>query len=302
MSRESEPALALEARIGALPCWRTKVTIEPLRGGLSNVAFVVDDGAARYVVRCGQDIPVHHVFRDRECAATIAAHAAGLSPELVHAEPGIMVIRYVAGRTLDEIDLAANIPRIVPLLKTCHGVVARRVEGPANLFWVFHVIRGYLRILQRASARPHADLARWGTLADTLEGAQMPLPIVFGHHDLLPGNFIDDGERLWLIDWEYGGFGTAMFDLANLAANGRFAPADDRRLLEAYFEKPVRDDVQRSFDAMKVASALREATWAMVSQIHASVPGVDYHSHAADFLARTELALAQFDDRHGGVR
>ena len=297
MARKSAPAL--EARIAALPCWRAKVTIEPLRGGLSNVAFVVDDGHARYVVRCGHDIPIHHVFRDRERAASIAAHAAGLSPELIHAEPGIMVIRYVAGKTLVEADLAANIARIVPLLETCHHAVARRVEGPANLFWVFHVVRGYLRTLERGSARPRADLARWAALVDALEAAQMPLPIVFGHHDLLPGNFIDDGKRIWLIDWEYGGFGTAMFDLANLAANGRFAPADDRRLLEAYFAEALGEDVQRSFDAMKVASALREATWAMVSQTHASVPGVDYRSHAADFLARTELALAQFEARHG---
>ncbi len=71
---------------------------------------------ARYVVRCGHDIPIHHVFRDRERAASIAAHAAGLSPELIHAEPGMMVIRYIAGKTLVEADLAANIARIVPLL------------------------------------------------------------------------------------------------------------------------------------------------------------------------------------------
>jgi thiamine kinase-like enzyme len=275
--------------------------MEPLRGGLSNVALVVDDGAARYVARCGDDIPIHYVFRDRERAASIAAHAAGLSPELVHADPGIMVIRYVRGNTLVEADLAANIARIVPLLHTCHRDVAHRVEGPASLFWVFHVIRHYVRTLQIGPAREGADLARWAALADALEATQMPLPIVFGHHDLLPGNFIDDGERLWLIDWEYGGFGTAMFDLANLAANGRFAPAEDRRLLEAYFEAPVSDDVQRSFDAMKVASALREAMWAMVSQTHANVPGVDYRSHASDFIARTELALAQFEDRHGRV-
>ena len=50
----------------------------------------------------------------------------------------------------------------------------------------------------------------------------MPLPIIFGHHDLLPTNFMDDGKRLWLIDWEYGGFGTAMFDLANIASNNQF--------------------------------------------------------------------------------
>jgi thiamine kinase-like enzyme len=294
-------ALALETRAAALPCWRTRVTIEPLRGGLSNVAFAVDDGGERFVVRCGHDIPIHHVFRDRERAAGVAAHAAGLSPEVVYAERGIMVIRFVAGRTLVEADLVANIARIVPMIKTCHRDLARRVDGPAKLFWVFHVIRGYVRALQAGPRRSGVDLARWAKLADSLEMAQMPLPIVFGHHDLLPGNFIDDGVRLWLIDWEYGGFGTAMFDLANLAANGRFASIDDRLLLEAYFEAPVTDEVQRSFDAMKAASALREAMWALVSEIHMSVPGVDYRAHAEDFLVRTELALAQFEDRHGRV-
>ena len=68
-----------EARIAALPCWRGKVKLEPLHGGLSNTAFVVDDGRERYVARCGDDIPVHHVFRDRERAASVAAHAAGLA-------------------------------------------------------------------------------------------------------------------------------------------------------------------------------------------------------------------------------
>ena len=57
----------------------------------------------------------------------------------------------------------------------------------------------------------------------------MPLPIVFGHHDVLPTNFMDDGQRLWLIDWEYGAFGTAMFDLASIAANNSFDAAGRAR-------------------------------------------------------------------------
>ena len=69
----------------------------------------------------------------------------------------------------------------------------------------------------------------------------MPLPIVFGHHDLLPGNFIDDGRRLWLIDWEYGAFGTPMFDLANLSANGEFDAAQDEALARGLFRRPMSD-------------------------------------------------------------
>jgi thiamine kinase-like enzyme len=291
----------VEARIVALPCWRGKVTLEPLHGGLSNTAFVVDDGSERYVARCGGDIAVHHVFRDRERAASIAAHAAGLSPELVYAEPGIMVLRYIDGRTLAEGDMRANIARIVPLLATCHLELARHLAGPANMFWVFHVIRDYARTLQAAGGSNDDELARYVALADALEAQQMPLPIVFGHHDLLPGNFIDDGQRLWLIDWEYGGFGTAMFDLANFAANGSFSLADDRLLLEAYFRQPVSEDVSRSFDAMKVGSALREALWAMVSATRLNVPNADYRAHAADHFARTEAALARYAERHGDL-
>ena len=291
-------AVDLEGLVAALPCWRGKVAPAPLAGGLSNTAFVVDDGRERYVVRCGDDIPEHHVFRDRERAASIAAHAAGLSPELIYAEPGVMVFRYVEGRTLSEADLPANLERIVALLSACHRKVARHLAGPANTFWVFHVIRDYVRTL-RVAPEDAATLSTYGAMADALEALQVPLPIVFGHHDLLPGNLIDDGKRLWLIDWEYGGFGTAMFDLANLATNGRFTSTDDIRLLEAYFERPLTGGLRRSFDAMKVASALREAAWAMVSANYLAVPGVDYRAHAAEYLRRTEAARAQFVERYG---
>ena len=125
-------ALDLEARIAALPCWRGKVKLEPLHGGLSNTAFVVDDGSERYVARCGGDIPAHHVFRDRERAASVAAHAAGLSPEVVYAEPGVMVIRHIDGRTLAEPDLRANIERIVPLLATMPPRAGAPPRGPGE--------------------------------------------------------------------------------------------------------------------------------------------------------------------------
>ena len=271
-------------KVARLSCWRGPVALEPLKGGLTNIAFVATDGAEKFVVRCGDDIPVHHVFRDRERAASVAAFEAGLSPELVHAEPGITVLRFVEGRTFVEADLAKNIGRLVPLLKDCHTQVGRHLRGPANTFWVFHVIRDYV-------TRLDAD-RRYLAAADRLEQAQVSLPIVFGHHDLLPGNFIDDGRRIWLIDWEYGGFGTAMFDLANLSSNGSFGPAEDATLLDAYFAGKVDDDLRRAFHAMKAASALREALWAMVSDVHLKTPGVDYKAHARDYLARFEMLLS----------
>ena len=258
--------------------------MEPLKGGLTNVSYVADDGAEKFVVRCGGDIPVHHVFRDRERAASRAAFEAGLSPEIVHVEPGITVLRFIDGRTFGEADMRANLHRLVPLLKTCHREVGRRLQGPASMFWVFHVIREYVR-------SANAD-SKYLALADELERRQVPLPIVFGHHDLLPGNFMDDGKRLWLIDWEYGAFGTAMFDLANLSSNGEYDAAQDETLLAAYFEGPVSPELKGAFAAMKAASVLREALWAMVSDIHLKTPGVDYRAHAQEYLKRFDRLLS----------
>ena len=274
---------ALLDRLARLPCWQGEVSLKPLTGGLTNLSFVVEDRGEKFVVRCGGDIPVHHVFRDRERAASRAAFEAGLSPEVVYVEPGITVLRFIEGRTFGEADLRENIARLVPLLKTCHREVGRRLQGPANMFWVFHVIRDYVRVA-------NAD-EKYLALADELEQRQVPLPIVFGHHDLLPGNFLDDGKRLWLIDWEYGAFGTAMFDLANLSSNGAFDAAQDDALFDAYFTGRADAGLRQSFAAMKAASALREALWAMVSDVHLKTPGVDYKAHAQDYLARFEKLM-----------
>ncbi|CAN5480135.1 phosphotransferase family protein [soil metagenome] len=274
----------MEERLKRLVCWKRPVTLKPLTGGLTNLSYVADDGVEKFVVRCGGDIPIHHVFRDRERAASRAAFEAGLSPEVVHVEPGITVMRFIAGRTFGEADMREQLARIVPLLKTCHSEVGRRLQGPASMFWVFHVIRDYVRAA-------NAD-TKYLAIADTLERRQVSLPIVFGHHDLLPGNFMDDGKRLWLIDWEYGAFGTAMFDLANLSSNGEFDAAQDEALLANYFEGAVSPELRGAFAAMKAASALREALWAMVSDVHLKTPGVDYQVHANEYLRRFERLMA----------
>ncbi|TAJ84838.1 MAG: choline kinase [Reyranella sp.] len=283
-----KPETDLEERIERLRCWRGPVAMSPLMGGLTNISYVVEDGGEKFVVRCGEDIPVHHVFRDRERAASEAAHAAGLSPEIVHLEPGLMVMRHLEARTFTEADLRANIGRLASLLKRCHRDVGQHLAGPPNFFSVFRVIRDYARSIAAAESLFTSDLPRYLDAAGKLEHQQAPMPIVFGHHDLLPGNVMDDGKRLWLIDWEYGGFGTPLFDLANLSSNGGFTEADDAALLDAYFEGEVTKAIRRSFDAMKAASALREAMWAMVSDAHLHVPGADYKAHAREYLKRFE--------------
>jgi thiamine kinase-like enzyme len=172
------------------------------------------------------------------------------------------------------------------------------ITGPAFAFWVFHVVRDYAHTL-RDSRNPLAkripDLL---AINAELESAQLPLRIVFGHNDLLPANIIDDGKRLWLIDFEYAGFNTAMFDLAGLASNAGFDAAQSDALLAAYFSHPSHDAVRASHAAMQCASLLREALWALVSEMYLNAPGADYDAYARQNFDRFDAALAAYRTRY----
>jgi thiamine kinase-like enzyme len=291
--------MTAEAKVRALSFWKGPVSLVPLKGGVSNASFTVRDGADTYVARVGDDYPAHHVFREAEVIASRAAFVAGLSPEMVYAEPGIMMVRFIEARTYSEADVRSNAQRCVEIVKRCHRDMPSRISGRANFFWVFHVLRDYFHTLAVANHRHAASIPTWMHDLVRLEAAQVPLPIIFGHHDLLPANFMDDGTRLWLIDWEYGGFGTAMFDLANIASNNQFSEMAEHQLLEQYFERAPDEALLRAFYAMKTASALREAVWGMVSEIHLAAPGVDYVAYARDYLARYEQVLANYNARFG---
>ena len=293
--------ITAEDRVRRLPIWKGRPEITPLKGGVSNASFTVVDTAGKYVARVGEDYPCHHVSRQREGIASRTAFAAGLSPEVVHAEPGIMVLRFLAARTYGEAEVRANTERCVEIVRRCHRDLGRRVTGPGSIFWVFHVLRDYAQTLKAGRHRHVADISRWMATVDRLEAAQVPLPIVFGHHDLLPTNFMDDGKRLWLIDWEYGAFGTAMFDLANIAANNSFEEPGERQILDLYFDKAPDQATLRAFYAMKTASALREAVWGMVSELHLNAPGVDYVAYAAEYLGRFERVLADYNGKFGAT-
>ncbi len=226
-----------EARIAALPIWSGRPALAPLAGGISNLSYTATDATGKYVVRLTRDFPFHHVFRDREVMVSRAAHAAGFGPEIVHAEPGLMVSRFIDGRVLTAADVRASIPRIAAFLARFHRDMPAAISGAGFIFWVFHVNRDYVRQLREIGSVPRAE--HWLAVNAELEAAQLPLPIAFGHHDLLPANLIDDGTRLWLIDYEYAGFGTAMFDLANLSSNNGFSHQDRRRLARTLLRRPA---------------------------------------------------------------
>lgn len=282
-------------RIRALPLWRGEIAVSPLGGGLTNHNFVVEDGAAKYVVRLGEDIPAHQVMRFNELAAARAAHAAGISPRVVHAEPGVTVIDHIDARTYGEADVRAEgaLARIVPLVRACHRETPRHLRGPALIFWVFHVIRDYAATLDEGGSSHKAVLGEFLKIAEALEAAAGPFEIVFGHNDLLPANILDDGDRLWLIDWDYAGFNSPLFDLGGLASNNRLTEAQEREMLTLYFGAAPDDALFHRHHAMKCASLLRETMWSMVSEITSTLDE-DFAAYTAENLGRFRAAHSDF--------
>ena len=278
-------------RAASLPCWRGRVDPEPLGGGITNTNFTVVDGADKYVVRIGDDIPLHQISRSNELAASRAAFAAGLSPEVVHSEPGALVLRYVEGRTFGPEDVRdpRNRTALVELVRRCHREMPRHFRGPAAIFWVFQVVRDYAHTLRDGASRHLPLLPRLLHEAEALEGGVGPVEIVFGHNDLLAANILDDGRRLWLVDWDYAGFNSPLFDLGGLASNSELDDAARLALAEAYFERPLDDALARSLAAMTAASLLRETMWSMVSEIHSALD-FDYAAYTAENLRRYEAA------------
>ncbi|WP_456386499.1 phosphotransferase [Profundibacter sp.] len=282
-------------RINALSIWHGDITTAPLGGGRTNLNFTVKDDTGHYVVRFGEDLPEHQLLRFNELAASRAAHAAGLSPAVVHVEDGLTVIDYIESKTLGESDVGSPemLARIIPLLHRCHREIPKHYRGPALIFWVFHVIRDYAATLRDMGSAYVTELGQYLQICEVMEAAAGPFDIVFGHNDLMAANFLDDGKRLWLIDWDYAGFNSPLFDLGGLASNNSLTEAQEQNMLELYFEGPVSDGLLHRYHAMKCASLLRECMWSMVSELTSKLK-IDYAAYTVENLGRFNRAYDTF--------
>ncbi|KIC12031.1 choline kinase [Leisingera sp. ANG-M1] len=284
-------------RIRSLPLWQGAIEARPLDGGITNVNFLVEDQAGKFVVRVGDDIPLHQVMRFNELAASRAAHAAGLSPAVVHASGGLTVLEFIESRTLSEADVRRPemLPRVLELVKSCHRDVPGHLRGPSLVFWVFHVIRDYAATLTELGSAHLPLIPELVETGNRLEREAGPYDMVFGHNDLLCGNFLDDGRRLWLIDFDYAGYNSPLFDLGGLASNNGLSPQQEDWMLETYFEAPVTAGLCHRYSAMKCASLLRETMWSMVSEITSDID-FDYAAYTAENLARFRAAMNDFQN------
>jgi thiamine kinase-like enzyme len=275
-----------------------ELTIEPLDGGLTNRNYLVRADGEAFVVRvAGAGTGLLGIDRDREAACAQAAAAAGVGPEVIAylREPTLLVTRFAMGELLETESLRQpmTLRRVAQALRRCHDYPA---PAEAADFSPFAAARRNHALAQERHAPMPPELGHaLGVLARIERDGRAEEPPCLCHNDLLPANLIDDGHRVWVIDWEFAGRGDRFFDLGALAANSEFDEEQELLLLTAYFGE-VRPQQLRRLKLMRLTSDLREATWgylqAAISNLHEPEYYRDYgRRHLVRFLAGSEALV-----------
>jgi len=264
--------------------------VEVLGGGITNHNFKIDLAGDSYVLRiAGQDTSLLGIDRSVEHEASLAAAAVGVGPDVVaFVEPeGYLVTRFIEGSVvpLDRMRETASIGRVAQALRAVH-------RGPSlpGRFISFRVVEDYRTTAFSHGAEVPPSYAWARQVARRVERARGAFPERPCHNDLLNANFIDDGTRIRIVDWEYAAMGDVFFDLANFSINHEFGRDERQMLLAAYFGT-VRPEDERALELMLFMSDFREAMWAVV-QGAVSELDFDFGAYAHEHFERMETTAA----------
>jgi len=235
---------------------------------LNNEIWRVSSGSRVWALRIGQAEDTLGQDRDQEAIATVTAAQAGVSPAVSHASNGVLLLDWIDGRTLGISDFdEVGVQRLARLLRASH------VTAPPGLLTLGDTVE---RMLSRATARGARVPDGVEPALRRIRAAEPPAPVLT-HHDIWPNNVIDDGNRLWLVDWEFAGSGDGMFDLATVAQAANLDSDGERALLEAY----GATGCTRRLAEARWSIGLFEGAWALAMHTaHGSNGGFDYAEHA----------------------
>jgi thiamine kinase-like enzyme len=210
----------------------------------------------------------------------------GVGPEVVAfiRPEGYLVTRFIEGAPIAESEM-----RQPERLRSVGATLRRIHDGPAipGLFVPFRIVEAYraLALSRGVKIPPEYDLAQ--AIARRIELACLTAPLELRpcHNDLLNANFIDDGSRIRIVDWEYAGMGDPYFDLGNFSINHQLDAGQDAILLAAYLGETPSPALAARLTLMRVLSDFREAMWGVLQQ-GISTLDVDFVAYAAEHFDR----------------
>jgi thiamine kinase-like enzyme len=249
--------------------------VRELPGGLTNRNYQVTTPDGSFVARISSDgSELLAIDRDCEYRNSLTAAAAGAGAPVIEYRPQdrLLVIAYLEGRTFSAADVAdqENIPRIAEACRRLHS--GGRF---GNDFDMFDIQRRYL---SAARSRGFKIPAGYDDLAPQFSAAEKALAVraegtVPCNNDLLPANLIDDGQRIWLIDYELSGNNDACFELGNIAAEAQLSSEALAGLVTAYYGRPRRSKIAR---AWLLGGLVGMYGWALWGAIQNGASPIDY--------------------------
>ena len=266
-------------------------SVEVLGGGITNHNLKVSRPDGVFVLRIsGPNTELLGIDRSAELEATRAAAAVGVGPEVVaYVEPeGWLVTRFVAGEIppLERMREPEALRRVAATLRAVHS--GPPVRGRFN---AFRIVEDYRTTAFERGIEMPAGYVSARQVARRIEHLRRAAPERPCHNDLLNANFIDDGQRLHIVDWEYAGMGDVFFDLANFSVNHDLDEQARDLLLKAYFGT-LRAADRRILELMRFMSDFREAMWGVV-QTAISDLDFDFAAYADEHFERAERTAAE---------
>lgn len=266
-------------------------------GGLTNLNYLVDTGDERLVMRVPGAGTGEYIDRTAEEVAARSAAAAGVNAEVLFfdASDGLMVTRFVDGAVTmnpQRFRDLGSVARAGKALRQLHTAA----ETFGSDFLLFSMIDDYKRLIAEKGAELPAGYHEAEATADATRRAleAAPRPLVPSHCDPLCENFLDTGERMVVIDYEYGGNNDPMWDLGDLSVEGLFTPEQDAALLRAYFDgEAPASDVGRMV-AYKAMCDLLWTLWGVLQHANGNLAD-DFWAYAVGRFERCQALMASPD-------
>jgi thiamine kinase-like enzyme len=294
--RVSSP-ITIDEVIEKVPEWKGKsLSVSPLSGGLTNINYRVDVDGMSFVVRIpGANTELLAVDRSNEYHNTLAAAETGVCPRIVHYLPdtNVLVRDFIRAETMskDKLQRTGMPTRMAQAIKQLHS-------GPRFMhdFNMFRLTEHYLRIVQEHDVRIPTGYRDYLPQVARIEAAlaRNPLPSVPCHNDLLGENYLDDGQSLWLIDFEYSGNNDPTFELGNTCQEQQFDEPRMAEMCTAYFGGDYPDMLAR----MRLNMIMSDVGWTLWGVIQANIStipfdfwswGIEKWDRAKETMASDEL-------------
>ena len=236
---DKQAILAELWRIPGFEASRAEDFIVERQGGLTNLVYKLDfGGGRRFILRIPGKGTEEYIDRAVELHNARVAAGAAVSAEVIHGDEttGVMMTRFIDGivtmspeRFKERQGAPARAARALKQMHDCGKEFRFRFE-------LFAMIDDYLGILDKQKAELPEGYHRVVKAARPLRAAldAHPLPLAPCHCDPLCENFLDDGEKMWIVDWEYSGMNDPLWDLGDLSVEAGFDAAQDREMMEAY--------------------------------------------------------------------